>query len=296
MTDLKDVLQSKNQNKNAERESELLPDDNIWKDSKRIAKFKLKSPDSLLILNTTGNKNEDENNVRIVENVVIEKNIKIDKSFNDKEGNLVVVCSSEVARQKLKQEVEGHKICCKSPKAKSTVISIVGMKKEVSLDEAFKTFQLQNEFLSTDLSVGITARDFNIFAIKPVKSNDTVFQAFVRVSVPLRKLIKANGDRMLFGLSSCRVYDQFHIKRCNKCQQFGHYIKYCTASNFTCASCSGSHDTRSCKNVVKRCVNCQSDSVSSEECKHAADSLECPTLLKAKSKAKENLNLLLNKQ
>ena len=71
----------------------------------------------------------------------------------------------------------------------------------------------------------------------------------------LRDVIKQFKDRLALGLSSCKVYDQYHIKRCNRCQQFGYYYKDCTAIE-CCAKCGSDHPTNTCESAEKKYINC----------------------------------------
>ena len=47
-------------------------------------------------------------------------------------------------------------------------------------------------------------------------------------------------------------------KRCLKCQQFGHYISDCKASNDRCTCCSSDHHTNLCPSTDDslKCTNC----------------------------------------
>ena len=114
----------------------------------------------------------------------------------------------------------------------------------------------------------------------------------------LRDVIKQFKDKLTLGLSSCKVYDQYHIKRCNKCQQFGHYYKDCTAIE-CCAKCGGDHPTNTCESAEKKCVNCVRDGVGTQD--HCTYDPNCPSLLKQQELLKQkiektSLNLKLYKE
>ena len=94
-----------------------------------------------------------------------------------------------------------------------------------------------------------------------------------------------------FGSLTCRIYDQYHVKRCNNCQSFGHYYKNChTPDVHVCAKCSSNHQTRECQSEEHKCINCVKAGVPNEECNHCADDQRCPTLLNTQKKMKNNIN------
>eukprot|EP00794_Sanderia_malayensis_P002732 gene2732-biopygen2254 len=128
----------------------------VWDDRNRIDRFKSKSSESLLILSKTGDKESDEKNPDIVEKVVINNGIKVNNSFNDKKGNLVVASTSKDSKLQLQEHMRANKIPFKCPKEKSTAISIVGFKKELSIQEALNTITAQNSFITTESEAGET--------------------------------------------------------------------------------------------------------------------------------------------
>ena len=73
-----------------------------------------------------------------------------------------------------------------------------------------------------------------------------MFYAIIRVSCNIRKFIESIDNRLYIGqFSSCKVYDHFPVKRCNKCQKFGHFHANCNA-NHTCVHCAGEHPSDQC--------------------------------------------------
>ena len=89
----------------------------------------------------------------------------------------------------------------------------------------------------------------------------------------------------------CKIYDQYHVKRCNNCQSFGHFYKDCSNQAVVCANCGGNHSTRDCTSRTSKCVNCVKEGGPIAECEHRADDAGCPSLRKQQEKMKKNLNL-----
>ena len=95
---------------------------------------------------------------------------------------------------------------------------------------------------------------------------------------------------------SCRVYDHFHIKRCNKCQQFGHYEAKCNNTGI-CGICAGNHETKNCEHRTNQsfkdviCINCKkSPKVKDANMhSHTAFSPGCPCYLEEQDKLKRSI-------
>ena len=91
---------------------------------------------------------------------------------------------------------------------------------------------------------------------------------------------KLGNDKLRIGLYSCRVYDQApQIRRCNKCQNFGHWVADCSHNNgIACAKCASlDHETINCTNSsLKNCINCCRAGISRVHPPHTADSTSCP--------------------
>ena len=122
-----------------------------------------------------------------------------------------------------------------------------------------------------------------------------MYQVFASVSETLRKGLKNYHDKIVIGLTNCKIYDRYHVKRCNNCQGYGHYYKDCpTPNEQTCAKCGLDHPTNSCEATVKHCINCKkAGSVNSN---HAAYDPTCPALTgeveKKKKQSEKHLNQL----
>ena len=86
---------------------------------------------------------------------------------------------------------------------------------------------------------------------------------------------------VVVGLMSCKIYDQYFVKRCNKCQNFGHYYQECTQDQHICAKCGLNHPTNSCQSQEKKCTNCVKEGLQDEAVKHFAYDSQCPTLKKS---------------
>jgi hypothetical protein len=68
----------------------------------------------------------------------------------------------------------------------------------------------------------------------------------------------SNADQEIFvGWYRCKLYDDFGVIRCFKCNRYGHLVKNCNY-NQTCGICSGNHSYKQCESNIKKCINCVS--------------------------------------
>ena len=124
-----------------------------------------------------------------------------------------------------------------------------------------------------------------------MKTGFSEFDEFLETTLNLniRGQIKANGNRVFIGSTSCPVYDRFYVKCCNRCQGFHHYQKECKR-NEVCGKCSELHDTRKCDKGQEnyKCINCSISGF--EEVNHCASSFDCPAYLAEQEKLKKSIH------
>ncbi len=63
------------------------------------------------------------------------------------------------------------------------------------------------------------------------------------------------------------------VRRCFKCQGYGHVQASCHDPNPSCCKCAGAHLTRDCNSLIRKCVNCGGA--------HQSGDRFCPTQMKA---------------
>ena len=258
---------------------------NVWQDKDRVK--------SLLVVN----KEVDLQNMDIQKSVT-DKGLQVSGQYVNKKGENVFVLPSQSAREKLKNELVASGISCDKlaePKQRYPAISVVGIPNNFDKDsksDLLDTILKQNPMIA-DL-VNANNSVFEILIIKPIRKNENIKQAIVRVGDNIRYAIKNSGDKLFCGMSCCKVYDQLYIKRCNKCQDFGHYAKECSGVAF-CGICgSEHHETTSCthkenpREDILCCVNCKKAGV--ENVKHLASSVSCPTYLARQEKMKSTIS------
>ena len=138
---------------------------------------------------------------------------------------------------------------------------------------------MQNEFLKKFTVNNDIAEHMKIHVIKPLWNKQTVFQAVASVSSILRDGLRSNNDKVVIGLTSCKVYDKKQVKRCYNCQDFGHIAKDCPSHTVpSCGKCGENHRTDQCSSEVRNCINCRRNEIADSN--HSVFYYNCPILLK----------------
>ena len=179
-------------------------------------------------------------------------------------------------------------------KSKHPTISILSVKDYTTKEEFVEKVKRQNPVIKELIDKG---SDFSIvFSKEPktdVRNRDQYYQVVARVSNEIRQAIKNSNDKIYTDLVSHRVVDRFFVKRCNRCQNFGHYAKNCSEEHAHCGYCHGHHLSKECTNVKEgdvqhyKCVNCERNEKDSTG--HSAFRYNCPSYLDLQKKVKNSI-------
>ena len=125
------------------------------------------SPEPTLFIDQAADEEINRLNMGEIENIVVQNQPMIKKSFRNKNKKLVVVCDSMEARDKLKHQIENKTddIEIKTPKEKKSVVSIVGIERALDKEEVSEMPIKQNAFLQKFSSEEI-ADHINVFSGK----------------------------------------------------------------------------------------------------------------------------------
>ena len=166
-----------------------------------------------------------------------------------------------------------------SPKVKQVPIIIVGLPRKYSKEDSVKMLVSQNQYIKKFSAVNNINEHISIHHIKPLRNKPTIFQIFASVSPILREGFQTYKNKVVIGLSPCKIYDRKQVRRCNNCQQFGHFIKDCSSlDDPKCAKCGENHRTDSCSSETRNCINCVRNNLT-DTC-HPAFYCKCPCLVK----------------
>ena len=274
-------------------ESDHAPRLNSMNTSPWANKENVKRMKSSLVLKckegSTSNDTDKEADLAKLKTLAVSNNIPVARVGHDKNGNTYVDCptaeGSSLLKPLLKATFQNKNVS--EVKEKLPCISIVGIKDEITKSNFAQQLCKQNPEIDTLISAG---EEFNVLFVKSTKGD--TYTAVVRVSSIVRTAIRTMRDRIYFGLSSCRVFDRFYVKRCNHCQEFGHYKDSCP-NLVCCGYCGGDHESEQCKHkdctdVSKfSCSNCKK--AGKEHNGHTAFSFNCPSYIAAQNRMRSTI-------
>lgn len=261
-----------------------------WADPKSVQNLR-----SSLLIKPVSTENGAKNtpvSLESIRKIVVENNIPVSKVGVSANGETFVHCPSTAARDKLQPllETDLPSQTVVSLKEKLPSISIVGITGEISKETLINDICNQNSYVNDLVKEGHT---FKILFIKPPSDGYSNYQVVARLSPSIRDAISAHHNRLYIGLESCRVYDRFYVKRCNKCNCFGHYKAHCS-NKVTCGYCtSESHESEQCplKNskdcTLFSCINCKRNGLPHEG--HSAFWYNCPSYIVAQKKMQSTI-------
>jgi len=222
-------------------------------------------------------------NLGLITQFIKKNKITLENSYKDKSGNQVLL-PKDMDRDRLKLHISetAPNIKFRSPGKRLQTIAITNLptsyeSREQLLDDLLE----QNSVLQLFTSVHCIGDHLTFYKTIPHKYDESQHQALVNVSAVLRDVLRKSNDRLVIGLTTCRIYDRVNARRCNNCQEFGHYAKYFSNSAH-CAHCAEKHRSETCTSKSNlMCINCnRAKSTSSRN--HAATDPRCPTYVQKK--------------
>lgn len=197
-----------------------------------------------------------------VKKMILENGVPVNRITVSSSGDTFINLPNLKSREKLQPLLErdhnAHNILLL--KKKLPQVSILDVTEELSKEDIKSGLISQNEALATLVDAG---HELSVVYTRPPPEGKMYHQVTIRVSPEIRRAIKAAGNRVHLSARHCRVADNFHIKRCNKCQSFGHYASKCKLdSRDVCGYCGENHKSSECliKNSPPRthkCCNCE---------------------------------------
>ena len=233
-----------------------------------------------------------------INKIVTDNNLQVSKIGVSQSGNTFIHCPTEDASKTLQAHIQtelaGHVVHSLQDPLPS--ISIAGVTKTEwnpqhvtpeGITNFIQRLRGQNPYLEDLITDG---ESFKVIFMKPPSGDYENFQIVARVSPKIRDAITARWNRLYIGATSVRVYDRFYVKRCNKCNKFGHYKDKCTDLS-SCGICGAEgHESENCihKTETSRfsCVNCKREKL--PHTGHNATSRKCPAYMTAQRKLKGN--------
>ena len=231
-----------------------------------------------------------------LEKACIENGISVTNTFNMKKDSATgIIVNSKKDADALHKVLEvvspDHKL--QKVPTRVPTITVVGLSRRYESSELSTMIQKQNYGIAAifdDDNPNPEDLLLDIRSISPLKNNDAIFKATIRVSNAIRAVIGKQGMRLYIGTqTTCKVYDHVFVLRCYKCQEYGHHNDDC-GNVSVCGHCAKEgHQTRDC-NVAddprkKRCINCHQ--AGCRDSRHAANDLNCPIFLENQARVKK---------
>ena len=171
-------------------------------------------------------------------------------------------------------------------------IALLGVTDEHKSEEIIHMIKLQNAAIGSLVEAG---SHISVVYTKKPSESQKFHQVVLRVSPEIRRVIKNNRNKIHMGDKVHTVVDRFHVKRCNTCQQFGHYADRCSPANReTCGYCAeNTHLSTNCphkseSHVNYKCINCEKQSLNPST-GHSTFWSKCPAYLEQQKKHKRTI-------
>lgn len=177
-------------------------------------------------------------------------NISVDTLKETKNGSLLIKCNNIKNNEAMKKEIE--KIS-----GLNCEIKTLDMKKPrvkiVEVDGDIDPGDIENLVVSQNFQ-NCTNEDYDIVHVQNNNRKGTK-TVFMELAPELFRAVMKNKT-VYIGWQRCRVYEDFNLSRCFKCNGYNHSAKKCQ-SDVRCQYCAGKHDGASCPDKsAKCCVNC----------------------------------------
>ena len=225
--------------------------------------------------------------------------IQISHAKVDSNGGVIIKMPSVENRDKLSpilQESGFSSNRIEALESKSPTIAVLDVENYTTKEEFVEKVKNQNPDIREKIETGSL---FKVVFGKKRRDNDEIgsaegkyYQVIIRVSEDIREIIRHAGNRIFMELSSFRVIDRFYIKRCNKCQTFGHYQKDCKNGTICGFCCADDHLSPHCPKKTDdkteyNCINCKN--AKKEYKGHSTHWIKCPTYVELQEKLKKSI-------
>ena len=260
----------------------------VWQNPKRTNQMR-----SSLCIKSKGNPID----MKKIEEIVKTNNIQVTKAEKKQNGDVYVNLPSEENREKLIPLLEEESFAQNEVvtlKSKLPAISVLGVETFTSKEGFIVDVMKQNQEIKERIEQGSECSV--VFAKEPREGQDqtrkSYYQIVVRVSEDIRRILRRQGDKLFLGVTSHRIVDRFFVKRCNKCQEFGHYEKDCEKET-CCGYCKKDHKSNECNEVEPgdhanyNCINCEKGNKQSVG--HSSLWHKCPSFLDQQKKVKKSI-------
>ena len=229
-----------------------------------------------------------------VDRIIQENSIHIDKKYENRKGEIVYVCPTENDRKILDLKISNDlpQVTRHQPPERHPTISVANICQQYQENELQEIILQAHPTIKSLVNHGET---FSVLKIKKQLRNESKYQATIRVSNSIRKIIEGQGNRLYICSYSCKVFDHFHVKRCNNCQCYGHYKADCKASQPSCGYCAKNHHSENCPEKTNSaflpcCSNCTNGKFDGEKHTHTSFDRTCPSYVAEQNQLRKTIS------
>lgn len=241
--------------------------------------------DNVLVLQSdnTTIRDQIESKVRECCNPIVDQ-IKLCKKTST--GKVVLKCNNSDALAKVRQKLStklGDAVKIDKPKTVSPMVKIVGVRDFVNNEELTQWIRKQNDDRVSENAL------FEIINVKKFNETATVI---AKVDYETFKKLMSK-KKILCYWTYCPVYEHVNVKRCFKCNKFGHVANDCESENECCPKCAGNHKVNDCRSDIVMCPNCfrvNAEKKLNLKTDHCAWSSECEVLQRRVNQMKKRTN------
>ena len=261
----------------------------VWSDVTRVQKVK-----SALVVKPDQRGNTV--NSKDVRKIAADEGIPVDSVIESGNGEMFVNLPDEESRDRVSQLlVESHS---DNPvvklKSKLPSIAVYGVTSrdvkngddvDLSKEELAQCIYRQNGSIAALMDKG---SHLSVVYVRSPPARKVFYTVVLRVSPDIRTLIKKMKNKIHMGVSVHSIVDRFHVRRCNRCQELGHYEDKCDPNNHVvCGFCAKDHKSDDCpdKNAHHshhKCINCSGEGLNASG--HSAFWPKCPAYVAAQKK------------
>ena len=219
------------------------------------------------------------------------------KAYKNHAGDTVVVCEDDKSKESLlpvlNEFMDNDRFKLVTPSSRLPTILIIDIPTDYSKSDLLERVKNQNQSKFADAGIVLDDTNFKILHTRAQVKDPTLFKAKVRVAEDVRRVIDNNRNKLNIGLTSCTVFDDLFVKRCNRCQRFNHFKDSCPATNtVVCGNCAEGHDTETCTATNMKCYNCTKAKYT--DTNHKTSYYKCKIYTEAQTKLESTINYYSN--
>lgn len=201
--------------------------------------------------------------------------IKVDRVRKAKDRKVIVGCSTEEGRQKIKERLgkAGDRLQVEDIQNKDPLLILRDVLQYNSDEDIKSALRNQNRSLFQDIG----NEDRLEIRFRRKSRNPHANHVVIRVS-PKLWLRMTEAEAVHIDLQKIRVADFSPLVQCSLCLGYGHGRRFCKDTVAKCSHCGGPHMKLECAdwlaNVTPKCCNCTLAKM--DQTDHNAFSQECP--------------------